>query len=119
MVALGDQYAGLISNDETLAGRVAAAGEAAGDPAWRLPINEGYRKQIKSVYADIANLGTPPGGGTITAAAFLEKFVGKVPWAHLDIAGVAWTERSDGYLAKGGTGAGVRLLCSLLRDWKS
>ena len=59
-----------------------------------------------------------PGGGTITAAAFLEKFVGTVPWAHLDIAGIAWTEREDGYLTKGGTGAGVRLLCRLLAGWK-
>lgn len=118
VVALGDQYAGLVSNDDALAARVAAAGEAAGDPAWRLPLSDGYRKQIKSVYADVANLGTPPGAGTITAAAFLERFVGKVPWAHLDIAGVAWTERVDGYLTKGGTGAGVRLLCSLLADWK-
>jgi leucyl aminopeptidase len=118
VVALGDQYAGLVSNDDALAARVAEAGEAAGDLAWRLPINEGYRKQLKSAYADIANLGTPPGAGTITAAAFLEKFVGTVPWAHLDIAGVAWTERADGYLTKGGTGAGVRLLCRLLAGWK-
>lgn len=119
VVALGDQFAGLVSNDDRLAARVVEAGETAGDPAWRLPLNEGYRKQVKSPYADVSNLGSPPGGGTITAAAFLEKFVGTVPWAHLDVAGVAWTDRTDGYLTKGGTGAGVRLLCKLLGDWKS
>jgi len=118
VIALGDQCAGLVSNDDDLAERVAAAGRAAGDPAWRLPLGEGYRKQMASPYADVSNLGATPGAGAITAAAFLEKFVGKVPWAHLDIAGVAWTDRKDGYLSKGGTGAGVRLLCRLLADWR-
>ena len=118
VTALGDQYAGLMGNDERLAERVRRAGEDAGDPVWRLPIDkEGYRKQIESIYADVSNLGQPAGGGPITAAVFLERFVGGIPWAHLDVAGTAWTERSSGTFTKGATGFGVRLFCRLLRDW--
>jgi leucyl aminopeptidase len=118
VVALGDQCAGLVSNDDRLAQRVFDAGEAAGDAVWRLPLKPGYGKQLASPYADTSNLGTG-GGGAITAGAFLEKFVGKVPWAHIDIAGMAWTEKADGYLLKGATGFGVALLSRMLADWKS
>ncbi len=118
LVALGDQHAALVSNDERLAERVKSAGDVSGDDVWRLPITDGYRDQLKSTYADVSNLGAG-GAGTITAAAFLEKFTSKVPWAHIDIAGMAWTEKQSGKLTKGGTGFGVRLLSQLLRDWKS
>ena len=82
-----------------------------------MPINDGYRKQLDSPYADISNLGTP-GAGTLTAAAFLEHFVGKVPWAHLDIAGMAWTSKTAGTFSKGATGFGVRVMTRFLQHWK-
>jgi leucyl aminopeptidase len=116
VVALGDQCAGLVANDDALADRISRAAEESGDPVWRLPMKPGYRKQMESTYADISNLGGP-GAGALTAAAFLERFVGKVPWAHLDIAGTAWTEANDGYRKSGATGFGVRLLARLLAGW--
>ncbi len=109
---------GLLGNDHALIDRVFDAGEASGDALWRLPLEDGYRKQLDSVYADVANLGAH-GAGAITAGAFLEKFVGKMSWAHLDIAGMAWTEKTAGYLSKGATGFGVRVLCQMLRSWRS
>lgn len=118
VVALGDQRCGLVSNDDALAARIEAAGERSGDLAWRLPLQDGYRKQLDTPFADVANLGSGPGAGTITAAAFLEKFVGKSRWAHLDIAGTAWTDSQSGLLTKGATGFGVRLLCNLLSGWR-
>jgi leucyl aminopeptidase len=117
VIALGDQCAGLVSSDDALAAKVAAAGDRSGDLAWRLPLKPGYRKQLESPYADISNLGVTAGAGALTAAAFLERFTGGLPWAHLDIAGVAWTEKQNGILRKGATGFGVRLLARLLRDW--
>lgn len=118
VVSLGDQHCGLISNDDALATKMLAAGERSGDRAWRLPLTDGYRKQIDSPYADIQNLGTGPGAGTITAGAFLERFIGKSRWAHLDIAGTAWTDKQAGLLTKGATGFGVRLLADLLSGWR-
>jgi leucyl aminopeptidase len=112
--ALGDQFAALLANDERLAARLLAASAESGDPLWRLPLVDGYRKQIESTVADVSNLGTP-GAGVQTGAAFLEKFVGGLAWAHLDIASVAWTERDAGMLRKGATGFGVRLLVEALR----
>jgi leucyl aminopeptidase len=114
VVALGDQYAAVVANQDRLAERLLAASTASGDALWRMPLNEGYRRQIDSVYADVANLGTP-GAGVQTGAAFLEKFTSDLPWAHLDIAGMAWTERDAGTLKKGATGFGVRLLVEALR----
>ncbi|MDJ0973572.1 MAG: leucyl aminopeptidase [Planctomycetota bacterium] len=116
IVALGYHHGALISSDEKLAARLMDASERSGDALWRLPINDAYRKQLKSPYADVSNLGSP-GAGTITAGAFLEKFVEGVPWAHLDIAGMAWTERQDGTFTKGATGFGVRVLARLLQRW--
>jgi leucyl aminopeptidase len=116
VVALGDQHAALVSNDEKLAARMLAASDASGDALWRMPLNDGYRKQIESPYADVSNLGTP-GAGLETAAAFLEKFAGKVPWAHLDIAGMAWTTKKTGTFTTGATGFGVRVLAKLLVGW--
>jgi leucyl aminopeptidase len=118
VVALGDQRGGLLGNNEGLVDKLLDAGETSGDRLWRLPLDEGYKKQLESTYADISNLGSGPGAGTITAAAFLEKFVGKTAWAHLDIAGTAWTEKTGGYLTKGATGFGVRVLCQLLGSWR-
>ncbi|MBI2876359.1 MAG: aminopeptidase, partial [Candidatus Tectomicrobia bacterium] len=84
---------------------------------WELPLWEEYQEQIKSDVADVKNSGGRP-AGTITAAAFLGKFAEKLKWAHLDIAGTAWTEKEKGYQTKGATGVGIRLLVQLLRDWE-
>jgi leucyl aminopeptidase len=116
VVALGSGAAGLVSNDDDLARRLEAAGRVSGDPVWRLPLKEVYRERIRSTYADVKNSGGRE-GGALTAAAFLEKFVGKVPWAHLDIAGMAWTESTRGPLQKGATGFGVRVVTRMLQAW--
>lgn len=114
IVALGNELAGLFSNDEELADRLAACGRDAGESLWRLPLAAEYREDIKSHVADIKNVG---GGsaGAVTAALFLQEFVGEVPWAHLDIAGPAFAAKERPTCPKGGTGFGVRTLLNLLR----
>lgn len=114
IVALGNELAGLFSNDEELADRLAACGRDAGESLWRLPLAAEYREDIKSHVADIKNVG---GGsaGAVTAALFLREFVGEVPWAHLDIAGPAFAAKERPTCPKGGTGFGVRTLLNLLR----
>jgi leucyl aminopeptidase len=113
IVALGHHNSGLFTRDDEahnkLADELLAAGKAAGDTAWRLPIGEQYNEQLKSNFADLANIGTP-GGASCTAAAFLENFTRKYNWAHLDIAGTAWKSGS----AKGATGRPVPLLANFL-----
>ena len=116
VVALGSACAGLVSNNDKLAKRLETAGEASGDHVWRLPLRERYREQIKSIYADVKNSGGRE-AGALTAAAFLEKFVGDVAWAHLDIAGTAWTDSGRGTLSRGGTGFGVRVIVRMLQAW--
>ena len=93
-----------------------SAGEATGERLWPLPLWQDYKDKIKSDIADIKNTGGRE-AGTITGAAFLEKYVGKIPWAHLDIAGTAWTTEEQPYRAKGATGFGVRLLLETLTRW--
>jgi len=122
VVALGSQASGLFGNDQVLIERVKRAAEASGERVWQLPLWKEYSEQIKSDIADIKNSGGRA-AGAITAAAFLSNFVGTTPWAHLDIAGTAYTAE-DGtkvktYTPKGATGVGVRLLIKLLRDWAS
>ena len=114
VVALGHEASGLMSNDDGLAGEIAQAGERTGEIAWRLPILEGHREEIKSDVADLKNTGGRA-GGAITGAAFIEAFVSDFPWAHLDIAGTAWSDKDRPTCPKGGTGVGVRLLVDLLR----
>jgi leucyl aminopeptidase len=109
IIALGHEMAGLFSNDDDLAAKLAAAGKAVGEPLWRMPLGEEYDKLIKSDAADMKNIGNR-GAGSITAAQFLQRFVDGTPWAHLDIAGVAWAKKDTGTVPKGGTGFGVRLL---------
>ena len=113
IVALGHHNSGLFTRSdaqhEQLAAALLAAGRQAGDTAWRLPIEEAYNEQLKSNFADLANIGTP-GGASVTAACFLENFTRKYTWAHLDIAGTAW--KSGG--AKGATGRPVPLLTTYL-----
>jgi leucyl aminopeptidase len=116
MVALGNEHAGLFSNDDKLADRITEAGRAEGEPVWRLPLGDGYDRAIKSKIADMKNIGGPH-AGSITAAQFLQRFVDKTPWAHLDIAGVAWQDGEYKALAPSwGTGWGVRVLNRLIAD---
>lgn len=113
-VTFGSTYAGLMGNDDDWCDEVAAAGERTGELAWRLPLHAEYAEAIKGKYADIANAVENRKGSSITAAEFLHRFVGDVPWAHLDIAGVAY-ETGRTYAGKGGSGFGVRLLIELAR----
>ncbi len=109
MVALGKEYAGLFSNDDTLAEQLTAVGEATGEKVWRLPMGKPYDKLIVSKVADIKNIGGR-WGGSITAAQFLQRFVEDVPWAHLDIAGTAMASEKSDINHSWGSGFGVRLL---------
>ena len=109
LIALGRVRSGLLSNSDELADALLGAGQNAGDRAWRLPLDEEYGELLKSPFADVANIGGRD-AGTITAAAFLSRFVGKTSWAHLDIAGTAWIQGSN----KGGTGRPVPLLMEYL-----
>ena len=114
LVALGPWMAGLFSNDNQLAGELLAAARAAGEPVWRMPLPSEMEELIKSPIADLKNTGGRH-GGSIYAALFLQHFGGKVPWAHLDIAGPASVDKERGYNSRGGTGAGVRLLAEWIR----
>ncbi len=117
IVTLGHENAGLFSNDDDLCDGLSAAGEAVGEGVWRLPMSKAYAKQIKSPIADMQNIGSGGrGAGSIVAAEFLQKFVNDVPWAHLDIAGMAWSKADKPTVPKGGTGYGVRLLDRFVRD---
>jgi leucyl aminopeptidase len=117
VIALGDYVIGLLGNDESLLKRVEEASSKTGEKVWRLPLWDEYFEYLKSDVADFRNVGTRA-AGTIIGAMFLSKFVGKIPWVHLDIAGPASIEKERPYIPRGGTGAGVRLLVQLLRDWK-
>ena len=115
LVSLGNEYAGLFSNNDTLSKRLAAAGEAEGEGVWRMPLGEVYDKLINCAVADMKNVGGR-NAGSITAAQFLQRFVNKVPWVHLDIAGKAWSDSGSATIPKGGTGYGVRLLNRMIAD---
>jgi leucyl aminopeptidase len=116
IVALGHEQAGLFSSNEALAGEIIAAGTAVGEKVWRMPLGEDYAKHIKSDIADIKNVGRAREAGATAGAVFLERFVGDVPWAHLDIAGMAWSKRDLPLAAKGATAFGVRLLDRLIAE---
>ena len=111
IVALGHQTAGVMGNDQGVIDDLIAAGDTSLDHAWQLPIKETYKKQLKSDYADLANIGSP-GAGTITAACFLSYFTEDFRWAHLDIAGTAW----GGAAGKRATGRAVPILTQYLMD---
>jgi leucyl aminopeptidase len=113
MVALGTQVAGLFANVQALADRLLAISAETGEPLWQLPLVADYKDDIKSPVADLKNIG---GGhaGSITAALFLQEFVGATPWVHLDIAGPAFLDKGLPYAPKGGTGFGVRTLLAYL-----
>ena len=113
MVGLGNYYAGLFTAHEDLAVQLQAAAEQSGELIWRLPLDKKLAESIKGQRGDLKNLGGPY-GGAITAALFLQNFVGDTRWAHLDIAGPALSDKDDGHIRSGGTGFGVLTLWSLV-----
>jgi leucyl aminopeptidase len=117
IMALGPEHAGLFSNDDKLSDRIIAAGKAVAEPVWRMPLGPNYDKLLRSKIADMKNIGGP-NAGSITAAQFLQRFIeDKRPWAHLDIAGVAFQDGEQRTLAPSwGTGWGVRILDELVRE---
>jgi leucyl aminopeptidase len=117
LVALGGEAAALMGNDETLLTRIEEAGAETHERVWRMPLYEEYKSYMESDIADLRNISKST-GGLVTAGYFLKEFAGDAPWAHLDIAGVAWTDPARPYAPRGATGAGVRLLLSLLRKLK-
>jgi leucyl aminopeptidase len=116
IISLGNEHAGMFSNDDRLAEQLLAAAKGSGDPLWRFPLSSAYDKLINSQIADMKNVG-PRGAGSITAAQFLQRFVEKgVKWAHLDIAGMVWADKPGSVWDKGATGYGVRLLDRFVAD---
>jgi leucyl aminopeptidase len=115
MVALGQEHAGLFTNNDDLAQRLSAAGEATGEKVWRMPLAPAYDKLIDSKFADMKNTGGRH-GGSITAAQFLQRFVNETPWAHLDIAGTAMASPQNEINKSWASGWGVRLLDRLVQD---
>lgn len=115
IVALGHEHAGMFTNNDELAARLTAAGEATGELVWRMPLGPEYDKMIDSKFADMKNTGGRF-GGAITAAQFLQRFVGKTPWAHLDIAGTGFSSPQNNINKSWGSGFGVRLLDRLVAD---
>jgi leucyl aminopeptidase len=119
IVALGDDIAGLMGNDDALVAEVQAAAERAGEKVWPLPLPEDYRKLIDSDVADLKNIGPPGKAGTLLAGLFLREFVADgITWAHLDIAGPSWTDKPTSESGKGATGYGTRLLLDLVSSWQ-
>ncbi|MCH8014165.1 MAG: aminopeptidase, partial [Candidatus Dadabacteria bacterium] len=109
MVGLGSYTAGVMGNNQTLIDKIRKASDSVGEKTWQLPMDDELRVEIKSNVADIKNAGSRM-GGAITAAMFLENFVGDVPWAHIDIAGPAFLEKGSDWSPKGATGFGVRTI---------
>ena len=108
-MALGQFAIGMLGNDDKLKSQLKAAGEKSGERVWEMPLWDEYFEQLKSDCADMRNIGGR-GGGMITAAIFLSKFVGNAPWVHLDIASTDWSASERAYISKGPTGIGTRLL---------
>jgi leucyl aminopeptidase len=117
IVSLGSEFAGLFSNDDKISNQLFKAGEKVGEKVWRMPLNNNYDKLIDSKKADMQNINYVGGAGSITAAQFLQRFIiNKTPWAHLDIAGMAFSKYGGALNSGGATGYGVRLLNQLIED---
>jgi leucyl aminopeptidase len=110
IVALGHHRAGLFSNNDELANQLIEAGKTVGEEVWRLPLDEVYDREIDSDAADVKNIGGGRDAGSILGAQFIQRFVNDVPWAHLDIAGTAWSSKDTATVPKGATAFGVQLL---------
>jgi len=113
IVALGHEFAGMFSNDDALAQKLSTVGQVVGEKVWRFPLDDAYDQLIRSEIADMKNIGGRP-AGSISAAQFIQRFVNKTPWVHLDIAGVAWSTKDAPCVPKGATAFGVRLLDRLV-----
>ena len=117
IVCLGEEYAGLFSNDDNISKKIFKAGEKVGEKVWRLPLHENYDKLINSKIADVQNINYAGGAGSITAAQFLKRFIlNKTSWVHLDIAGMAFSKKAANINPGGATGYGVRLLNKFIED---
>ena len=117
IMALGEEYAGLFSNNDDLSNKIFKVGEKVKEKVWRLPLHDNYDKLINSTIADMQNINYSGGAGSITAAQFLQRFVtSKTPWAHLDIAGMAFSKKASNLNPGGATGFGVRLLNQLIEE---
>ncbi len=110
IISLGHEHAGLFANNDELAERLTAAGKQAGEALWRMPLGDAYDRMIDSDAADMKNIAGGRDAGSIVAAQFLQRFTNGVPWAHLDIAGVAWSKKDTATVPKGATAFGLRLL---------
>ncbi len=118
VVALGEEIAGVMSNDKNVAATLLAAAERAGEKLWEMPLEPRYKSLVESDVADLRNIATNRYGGTLTAGLFLQHFVNDIPWAHMDIAGPAFAERPmASYIGKGGTGYGVRTLVEYIEKF--
>jgi leucyl aminopeptidase len=117
IISLGTSRAGLFSNNDELAAQLYKTGEKTGEEVWRMPLADVYDKQINSDIADMQNIGKDREAGSITAAQFLQRFVNGVAWAHLDIAGTAWSKKDSDICPKGATAFGVRLLNQFVADY--
>ena len=117
IVSLGEEYAGLFSNNDDLSKKIFEAGNKVNEKVWRMPLHKNYDKLMNSSIADIQNINYSGGAGSITAAQFLQRFIEKTPWAHLDIAGMAFSKKAANLNPGGATGFGVRLLNQLIEDY--
>ena len=117
VVALGSSYAGIFSNSDDVSEKLINAGQEVDERLWRLPLHKDYDKMIDSKIADMQNISSGRGAGSITAAQFLQRFVNKTPWVHIDIAGVAWAKKATDTTPIGGAGFGVRLLDKLVANY--
>jgi leucyl aminopeptidase len=116
LISLGKDFAGLFSNNDKLAESLTKAGNDSGDRLWRMPMGESYDRQIDSPIADMKNVG-PREGGSITAAQFIQRYIENgTDWAHIDMAGMAWSDKATNTYDKGATGYGVRLLDQYVAD---
>jgi leucyl aminopeptidase len=114
VVALANINVGVFGSDQAWTDKLLASAKAAGEKMWQLPMDDEYRELIKGSFADIQNIGSGKGGGSITGAWFIREFAGDTPWIHLDIAGTAWNDEAKPWLAKGPTGVGLRTLVHLI-----
>jgi leucyl aminopeptidase len=114
VVALANINVGVFGNDQAWTDKLLASARAAGEKMWQLPMDDEYRELIKGSFADIQNIGSGKGGGSITGAWFIREFAGDTPWIHLDIAGTAWNDDAKAWLAKGPTGVSLRTLVQLV-----
>ena len=117
VVGLGNVRSGVFANNDDLAAKWLAASERSGEGMWRMPLDDEYREQLKSVYADIQNIGTRY-GGACTAAMFLKEFAGDTPWVHVDVAGTAWLDDAKPWLSKGPTATPLGTFVNFVTNWK-